>query len=611
MYFNSHFNYNSRKYRKILRMIAAGTIVCALLFVLLSFPAFADEPDQNSDSVVSETEELQDEDSDVPETEELQDEDSDVPEIKELQDGIFYYETGSDGSAAFLVINANQSVLALLGTEFTELSSFLESNEVVDLDALILASGDEQLDELKELCDGRTIGHVYSPDSGSEVRSYANSQNINTDYQEYISVGSENIILYPDGYGHFGIFLFDLENTVFLANGFSDMSVLDGHQEVAMIDLLVINGSTGTDASVIALMDPELCLIAGDMPSDKTLSAFYEQEIAETGAFYVLGPDNVIRIDSTQILEEPARLAAVEIYDPADFVEVTDPAEQAAEEKLVDAALRAARGELGSGTTRTDNLRNEGFSEEERNEIQKIVDSIYNNNMGNCIGVYFDTEGYAKNPEYQIVSLNKTATEPEPPTCEGREFSGWYLDEACTEKFDFSEPLTSSKHLYAGWDIPGEEDEASGENAGSVEDGIPAEDAVPAEISLSATELESELLAEEPVVEPEPQIEEEPAMEPEPQTEEEPVVEPEPQTEEEPAMELEPQTEEVPAAEPELQIAEPAAAPDEPAKEKPEQITMKDRELFYLYTFLAQEGIMDEARIYIEEHMDIPTPFED
>ena len=59
--------------------------------------------------------------------------------------------------------------------------------------------------------------------------------------------------------------------------------------------------------------------------------------------------------------------------------------------------------------------------------------------------------------------------------------------------------------------------------------------------------------------------------------------------------------EEETAAEPELIL--PAADSDE--------ITRKNREIFYLYTFLAQAGIMDEARAYVEGHMGIPTPFED
>jgi len=525
---------NNRLYRNILKIIAAGTAACALFLLSVPFPAFAEEPDQEESSVAE--------------------------EVQELEDGIFYYQTGSEGSAAILVLNSNQSLLALMGTEFTDLNSFLDSQGVKDLDSLILASGNAQIDALKELAENRTIGHVYSADNGGEVSSFASGKNINADYQEYVSVGSENAILYPDGNGHFGILLFDAESSVFLTNGFSDMSVLTDHSEIARIGLLVISGSTGTDNSVLSVMDPDVCLFAGDVPADKLLAEFYELRIAEAGPFYVLDPDNMIEIEPPYMLQEPARLATPQIQDPINFLEITDPAEQAAEQKLVDAALRAARGELGSGAQRTDNLKKEGFSEEERDEIQRIVDSIYKNNMGNCIGVYFDTEGYSQNPKYQIVTVNTTAKEPDEPISADREFTGWYTDEACTERFDFSEPVKSSVHLYAGWNVSGEEDSTpAGENQ----------------------------------QEPEPAVEEESATEPEPVTEAEPETEPESMTEE-------PAVEEETTAVPELLLSE----------DDSEQITRKNREIFYLYTFLAQAGIMDEARAYVEGHMGIPTPFE-
>ena len=34
------------------------------------------------------------------------------------------------------------------------------------------------------------------------------------------------------------------------------------------------------------------------------------------------------------------------------------------------------------------------------------------------------------------------------------------------------------------------------------------------------------------------------------------------------------------------------------------------RQLFYLWMFISQEGLWDEAREFIEENMDTPIPFE-
>ena len=34
------------------------------------------------------------------------------------------------------------------------------------------------------------------------------------------------------------------------------------------------------------------------------------------------------------------------------------------------------------------------------------------------------------------------------------------------------------------------------------------------------------------------------------------------------------------------------------------------RELFYLWGFIGQEGIWDDAREFVDEHLMVPTPFE-
>lgn len=40
---------------------------------------------------------------------------------------------------------------------------------------------------------------------------------------------------------------------------------------------------------------------------------------------------------------------------------------------------------------------------------------------------------------------------PAPPTREGYLFTGWYLDENCTQLADTEHPVESDLHLYAGW----------------------------------------------------------------------------------------------------------------------------------------------------------------
>ena len=60
-------------------------------------------------------------------------------------------------------------------------------------------------------------------------------------------------------------------------------------------------------------------------------------------------------------------------------------------------------------------------------------------------------EGATGAPEAQTVTVGETATEPTEPTREDYTFYGWYLDEACTEKYDFSTPVTEDITLYARW----------------------------------------------------------------------------------------------------------------------------------------------------------------
>ena len=55
--------------------------------------------------------------------------------------------------------------------------------------------------------------------------------------------------------------------------------------------------------------------------------------------------------------------------------------------------------------------------------------------------------------EAQNVVHGGTAVKPESdPTREGCTFGGWYTDEACTEAYDFSAPVTGNLTLYAKWE---------------------------------------------------------------------------------------------------------------------------------------------------------------
>ena len=70
----------------------------------------------------------------------------------------------------------------------------------------------------------------------------------------------------------------------------------------------------------------------------------------------------------------------------------------------------------------------------------------------NVYTITFDSKGGSEVAE-QTAQYGTLLTEPtEAPVREGYTFAGWYADTACTEKYDFSVPVTGDLTLYAKWD---------------------------------------------------------------------------------------------------------------------------------------------------------------
>ena len=72
--------------------------------------------------------------------------------------------------------------------------------------------------------------------------------------------------------------------------------------------------------------------------------------------------------------------------------------------------------------------------------------------------VSFDTAGGSA-VEGQTVAKGGTVTKPAGPTKDKCAFAGWYADEACTQEFDFSAPITKATTIYAGWTPVEDEDD--------------------------------------------------------------------------------------------------------------------------------------------------------
>lgn len=91
----------------------------------------------------------------------------------------------------------------------------------------------------------------------------------------------------------------------------------------------------------------------------------------------------------------------------------------------------------------------------------------YPRNSGFCVRLVTDISDYV--PTYKVtfdlngkpgttpesiysVEYGSTITKPSSPTTAGYDFSGWYKDESCTDKWDFeNNVVTANTTLYAGW----------------------------------------------------------------------------------------------------------------------------------------------------------------
>ena len=67
--------------------------------------------------------------------------------------------------------------------------------------------------------------------------------------------------------------------------------------------------------------------------------------------------------------------------------------------------------------------------------------------------VSFSTGEDTISVEDQAVTYPEAVTRPKDPTKTGYTFGGWYTDEACTNAYDFSQPVTKDMTLYAKWTI--------------------------------------------------------------------------------------------------------------------------------------------------------------
>ena len=127
----------------------------------------------------------------------------------------------------------------------------------------------------------------------------------------------------------------------------------------------------------------------------------------------------------------------------------------------------AAKGKITDGTfTETSTVNNKGtiekgkFSGTVENQNGGTIGggmfsgTVTNNGTisGGTFAVTFDTNGGSIVPVQNILNGQK-ATKPDDPTKTGYAFDGWYTEEACTNLYEFTTPVTNALTLYAKWTI--------------------------------------------------------------------------------------------------------------------------------------------------------------
>ena len=72
------------------------------------------------------------------------------------------------------------------------------------------------------------------------------------------------------------------------------------------------------------------------------------------------------------------------------------------------------------------------------------------------VTITFNSQG-GSTVEAQSITVETTVNEPAAPTKDNSSFIGWYTDANCTQRWDFSSPVTQDMTLYAGWQTSSDE----------------------------------------------------------------------------------------------------------------------------------------------------------
>ena len=200
-------------------------------------------------------------------------------------------------------------------------------------------------------------------------------------------------------------------------------------------DGMVVSDAANTTLAVVSLQE-----------SGERSFAFYRKGFADTLLSEdeiddsLLQSTHVLHFGSVSLTDEPSRAATLSAAKRAKSFGATvtyDPNYRGAANVPLTLTM--------NGQTATyQSLTNEGDNLNVYYEIPVMIHSACH--------VTFDLNGRESTaPTAQTVVYGETAKRPANPIASGYQFTGWFTDAACRNKYSFSSPVTGDLTLYAGW----------------------------------------------------------------------------------------------------------------------------------------------------------------
>ena len=191
-----------------------------------------------------------------------------------------------DGSSVVLIRDQQEVILVVSGTSISGLGKTLKEEKISHIDHLILSDGGGQAKALKEILSACSVSKLYSTEN-EEIVPSESEQDLSVETSDYFDTENAHVIMYRDEDKNLGILVYTPDCAMFIADSIEDMSELEDHTELKLLSVLSISESTGLDANVLKLMDPDACIVSGDVKDIKNISAFYGTFAAEEGKFYL------------------------------------------------------------------------------------------------------------------------------------------------------------------------------------------------------------------------------------------------------------------------------------------------------------------------------------